>query len=140
MHARSSSPTSAGPFGRNVAPTAAIRGAVRAAGFDAPIVVAGGIHNFEMAEDISRAAMRTSSARRASRSPIPTGSENSARPRRARCALCDFTNYCEGLDQKHKPVTCQLWDKLPSATANRRTPDGKRRLTAPAWHVPDRRS
>ena len=24
---------------------------------------------------------------------------------------CDFTNYCEGLDQKHKQVTCQLWDR-----------------------------
>ena len=54
--------------------------------------------------------------------------------------LCEYTNYCEGLDQKHKPVTCKLWDKLPSADGERRTPDGKRRLTAPAWHVPDRRS
>ena len=25
--------------------------------------------------------------------------------------VCEFTNYCEGLDQKHKTVTCQLWDK-----------------------------
>jgi hypothetical protein len=47
--------------------------------------------------------------------------------------VCEFTNYCEGLDQKHKPVTCKLWDKLPSADGERRTPDGKRRLTAPAW-------
>ena len=23
---------------------------------------------------------------------------------------CVFTNYCEGLDQVHKPVTCKLWD------------------------------
>jgi hypothetical protein len=51
--------------------------------------------------------------------------------------VCEYTNYCEGLDQKHKPVTCQLWDKLPSSDAERRTPDGKRRLTAPAWSPPD---
>src|SRR4029078_11092944 len=54
--------------------------------------------------------------------------------------LCEYTNYCEGLDQKHKPVTCQLWDKLPSADGERRTPDGKRRLTAPACHPSDQRS
>ena len=48
--------------------------------------------------------------------------------------LCEFTNYCEGLDQKHKPVTCQLWDKLDlDAPGVRKTADGKRRLTAPDW-------
>ena len=26
--------------------------------------------------------------------------------------MCEYTNYCEGLDQKHKPVTCKLWDKV----------------------------
>jgi hypothetical protein len=51
--------------------------------------------------------------------------------------VCEYTNYCEGLDQKHKPVTCQLWDKLPTQGAERRTRDGKRRLTAPAWQPPD---
>src|SRR5580658_1069936 len=40
-----------GPFGRNAAPTAAVRRAVRDAGSQAPVVCAGGIHNFEMAED-----------------------------------------------------------------------------------------
>jgi hypothetical protein len=51
--------------------------------------------------------------------------------------VCEYTNYCEGLDQKHKPVTCKLWDKLPSQAGERRTRDGKRRLTAPAWRPPD---
>ena len=36
---------------------------------------------------------------------------------------CVFTNYCEGLDQVHKPVTCKLWDHI----------DGVRRMVAPAW-------
>jgi hypothetical protein len=47
---------------------------------------------------------------------------------------CELTNYCEALDQKHKVVTCQLWDKLDLAAAGAlRSPDGKRRLVAPDW-------
>jgi hypothetical protein len=51
--------------------------------------------------------------------------------------VCEYTNYCEGLDQKHKAVTCQLWDKLPAAETERRSADGKRRMTAPAWQPPE---
>jgi dimethylglycine catabolism A len=47
---------------------------------------------------------------------------------------CVFTNYCEGLDQKHKQVTCKLWDReqldQPELALSS---DGRRRLTAPAW-------
>ena len=51
--------------------------------------------------------------------------------------ICEFTNYCEGLDQKHKTVTCQLWDKDNLSDPNvSKTPDGKRRLTAPEWSPP----
>ena len=51
---------------------------------------------------------------------------------------CEYTNYCEGLDRKHKPVTCQLWDRdaLDAADA-RLTGDGRRRLEAPHWAPPD---
>jgi 2,4-dienoyl-CoA reductase-like NADH-dependent reductase (Old Yellow Enzyme family) len=52
--------------------------------------------------------------------------------RGAEVRRCDYTNYCEGLDQMHKQVTCQLWDRafkpgdgVPLAK------DGKRRLLAP---------
>jgi hypothetical protein len=59
-----------------------------------------------------------------------------------------FTNYCEGLDQQHKQVTCQLWDRefeSPDARSTEgsaegstggsiaRSHDGKRRLTPPPW-------
>ena len=48
--------------------------------------------------------------------------------------LCRYSNYCEGLDQKHKQVTCELWDRkaldAPEAVL---ASDGKRRLTAPQW-------
>ena len=43
-----------GPFGRNVEATARIRAAVRAAGLETPIVVAGGMHGFEQAEALLR--------------------------------------------------------------------------------------
>jgi hypothetical protein len=47
---------------------------------------------------------------------------------------CVYTNYCEGLDQKHKQVTCQLWDRdsldAPDVALSA---DGRRRLVAPSW-------
>ena len=49
---------------------------------------------------------------------------------------CLFTNYCEGLDQKHKEVTCQLWDRdfaAADGASVARSVDGKRRLVAPPW-------
>jgi hypothetical protein len=47
---------------------------------------------------------------------------------------CEFTNYCEALDQQHQPVTCKLWDRdRPRRSRRRATADGKRRLVAPKW-------
>ena len=47
---------------------------------------------------------------------------------------CEYTNYCEGLDQKHKQVTCNLWDRIDRDQPGiRLSKDGKRRLTAPDW-------
>jgi hypothetical protein len=47
---------------------------------------------------------------------------------------CEFTNYCEALDQQHKQVTCKLWDReeLDAADVTIAS-DGKRRLIAPHW-------
>jgi hypothetical protein len=47
---------------------------------------------------------------------------------------CVFTNYCEGLDQVHKSVTCKLWDHLDiGGDESPRTADGRRRMVAPPW-------
>ena len=126
-----------GPFGRNAAPTAAVRKAIRDAGSLVPVVCTGGIHNFEMAEDyLARGVCDIVGAARQSLADpdwfrkVLLGLGEAVR-------VCEYTNYCEGLDQKHKPVTCKLWDKLPSQAGERRTRDGKRRLTAPAWRPPD---
>ena len=123
-----------GPFGRNIAPTAAIRAAVRAAGFGTPVICSGGVHNFAMAERMlsDGACDIVAAARQSLADPdwflkLSLGRGDAVR-------TCEFTNYCEGLDQKHKQVTCKLWDRtLLDEPGLRLARDGKRRLTAPNW-------
>ena len=48
--------------------------------------------------------------------------------------LCKYTNYCEALDQRHREVTCKLWDREDMGRVGvARSADGKRRLVAPEW-------
>ena len=124
----------AGPFGRNVGPAQRIRDAVRAIGLETPIVVSGGIHTFDQAEEILRsgAADVIGAARQSLADPdwflkMRTGRGSEIR-------RCVFTNYCEGLDQMHKQVTCKLWDReaLDEPDVSR-SEDGRRRLVAPRW-------
>ncbi len=123
-----------GPFGRNAAATKALRDAVRAAGFATPIVGAGGVHNFEMAERwLTEGVCDIVAAARQSLAD-PDWSAKIAAGQGAQVRTCEFTNYCEALDQKHKPVTCKLWDRLDlDQPGARLSADGKRRLVAPAW-------
>jgi 2,4-dienoyl-CoA reductase-like NADH-dependent reductase (Old Yellow Enzyme family) len=112
-----------GPFGRNRDATRAVREAVRGAGFATPVVLSGGIATFEQAEDLLRegAADIIGAARQSLADPDWFRKLRLGRGDEVR--RCVFTNYCEGLDQVHKPVTCKLWDHL----------DGERRTVAPAW-------
>ena len=123
-----------GPFGRNAAPTAAIRAAVRAAGYETPIVCTGGVHNFEIAEKwLAEGVCDIVGAARQSLAD-PDWALKISLGRGSEVRTCEFTNYCEALDQKHKAVTCQLWDKVdPRGAGVLRTADGKRRLNAPEW-------
>jgi 2,4-dienoyl-CoA reductase-like NADH-dependent reductase (Old Yellow Enzyme family) len=127
-----------GPFGRNAAPTKAIREAVRAAGFVTPIVGAGGVHNFQMAESwLDSGVCDIVGAARQSLAD-PDWALKIALGRGDEVRTCEFTNYCEALDQKHKQVTCQLWDREAlDDPSGARTADGKRRLVAPDW-TPER--
>lgn len=123
-----------GPFGRNAEPTARIRRAIRDAGFGTPVICTGGIHNFDLAERLLTDGICdiVGAARQSLADPdwflkLASGHGRSIR-------VCDYTNYCEGLDQKHKPVTCHLWDKEGLADPGvMLAPDGRRRLTAPEW-------
>jgi dimethylglycine catabolism A len=127
-----------GPFGRNVPLAAAIRHDVREAGHVTPIVTSGGIFSFEQAEGILRrgeadfvAAARQSLADPDWFKKVRLGYGDLVR-------RCEFTNYCEGLDQRHKQVTCKLWDRKfePGDPSVRLAVDGKRRLSPPSWQPP----
>jgi 2,4-dienoyl-CoA reductase-like NADH-dependent reductase (Old Yellow Enzyme family) len=126
-----------GPFGRNAEPTAAIRRRIRDAGFSTPVVCTGGVHNFEFAETLL--AEGTCDIVGAARQSLadPDWFRKVALGLGAQVRTCEFTNYCEGLDQKHKAVTCQLWDKEGlNEPGVARTADGKRRMVAPDWNAP----
>ena len=112
-----------GPFGRNrdATPRGARGGArrrIRHAGG-----AAGGIATFEQAEALLREgeADIVGAARQSLADPDWFRKMRLGRGDEVR--RCEFTNYCEGLDQLHKQVTCKLWDHL----------DGERRMVAPAW-------
>ncbi len=123
-----------GPFARQVGKQARVRAAVRAAGFATPTVVAGGIATFDQAEGILQRgdADLIGAARQSLADPdwflkLRLGRGDEVR-------RCIYANYCEGLDQKHKQVTCQLWDREEMDEPGlRRTLDGRRRLTPPSW-------
>lgn len=123
-----------GPFGRNIEPTSCIRKAVRLAGYATPVVVIGGIHSFEQAEEILKCgdADIVGAARQSLADPDWFRKILLGRGKEVR--TCAYTNYCEGLDQKHKQVTCQLWDRENKEQAASLSIDGKRRLIAPDWH------
>lgn len=123
-----------GPFGRNVPLAAAIKRAIIEAGYSTPVVTSGGIATFDQAEEILRRgeADIIGAARQSLADPdwflkIRTGRGEEVR-------RCVFTNYCEGLDQMHKQVTCKLWDRVgldePGIAMSE---DGRRRLLPPRW-------
>jgi 2,4-dienoyl-CoA reductase-like NADH-dependent reductase (Old Yellow Enzyme family) len=126
-----------GPFGRSIPLAAEIKRAVRAAGFETPLVASGGIATFEQAEAILRRgeADIIGAARASLADPdwflkIKLGRGQEIR-------RCTYTNYCEGLDQSHKQVTCKLWDRVqldqPDIPLSE---DGRRRLIPPEWEGP----
>jgi dimethylglycine catabolism A len=123
-----------GPFGRNVPLAAAIKRSVNRAGFVTPVITSGGIATFEQAEAILRngEADIIAAARQSLADPdwflkIQLGRGDEIR-------RCVFTNYCEGLDQMHKQVTCKLWDRVnldePGISMS---DDERRRLVPPRW-------
>jgi 2,4-dienoyl-CoA reductase-like NADH-dependent reductase (Old Yellow Enzyme family) len=121
-----------GPFGRNVPLAAAIKRAVNQDGFQTPVVTSGGIATFEQAEAILRRgeADIIAAARQSLADPDWFLKMRAGRGDEIR--RCVFTNYCEGLDQMHKQVTCKLWDRVgldePRITMS---DDGRRRMVAP---------
>ena len=123
-----------GPFGRSVPLVAAIKQAVNAAGFSTPVVATGGISTFEHAEEILRQGQAdiVGMARQALADPDWFRKVRLGRGDEVR--RCTYTNYCEALDQAHRPVTCKLWDRVDLDEPGIATvDDGRRRLEPPHW-------
>ena len=126
-----------GPFGRNVYLSQDIRSYIRQNGFHTPVVIAGGIQNFEQAESIlqSQQADIIAAARQSLADPdwflkMHLGLGEQIR-------RCQYTNYCEALDARHKQVTCRLWDRtLLDADDAFLSHDKRRRLEAPQSQLP----
>ncbi len=123
-----------GPFGRNIEPSAQIKAHLRENGLDTPIIAAGGIHDFYQAESILDKGQADIIAIARQALADPDWFHKVFLGQGAAVRVCKYSNYCEGLDQKHKVVTCQLWDRTELDRPDvKRTRDGKRRLTAPDW-------
>ncbi|MEM7517316.1 MAG: NADH:flavin oxidoreductase, partial [Planctomycetota bacterium] len=127
-----------GPFGRNLPLSAAIRKRLRDARFEVPVVGAGGIGTFELAERALRDESCDIAASARGVLADPDWFLKAERGEGAEVRRCIYTNYCEGLDQKHRQVTCQLWDRDLEVPDEGRADaamshDGKRRLVAPPW-------
>lgn len=128
-----------GPFGRNVPLAAAIKRAVNGAGYATPVVTSGGIATFEQAETILKRGEADIIAAARQSLADPDWFLKMRLGRGDEIRRCLFTNYCEGLDQVHKQVTCKLWDRVnldePGITMSE---DGKRRLIPPGWEIKPR--
>ena len=123
-----------GPFGRTVPLVEIIKRNVNTAGFTTPIVATGGISTFEQAEAILRnkQADIVGMARQALADPDWFVKVKLGRGEEVR--RCTYTNYCEALDQAHRPVTCKLWDRVDLDEEGISLVDeGRRRLEPPMW-------
>lgn len=121
-----------GPFGRNVPLVAAIKCAVNGAGFTTPVVATGGITTFQQAEEILRRGDADISGFARQALADPDWFEKVRQGRGDDVRRCTYTNYCEALDQAHRPVTCKLWDRLALDEPGASLVDvGRRRLLAP---------
>jgi len=121
-----------GPFGRNVDACSRVRSKIRRAGFNTPIVLSGGIHHFDQAEHALRSGTAdiVGFARQALADPDWFLKVREGRGDKVH--LCLYTNYCEALDQRHREVTCELWDRTNlDEPGIMLSADGKRRLLPP---------
>lgn len=124
----------AGPFGRSVPLVAAIKRAVNREGFETPVVATGGISTFTQAEEILRMGQADIIGMARQALADPDWFTKVRLGRGAEVRRCTYTNYCEALDQAHRPVTCKLWDRVYLDEPGIATvDDGRRRLEPPDW-------
>ena len=125
-----------GPFGRTVPLVEVIKAKVNKAGLTTPVVATGGIGTFEQAEAIlkNKQADIIGMARQALADPDWFVKVKLGRGEEVR--RCTYTNYCEALDQAHRPVTCKLWDRVDlNEEGIALVDEGRRRLEPPDWNI-----
>lgn len=123
-----------GPFGRSVPLVAAIKQAVNQAGFRTPIVATGGLTTFEQVETILQRGQADIAGFARQALADPDWFLKAKLGRGDQIRRCTYTNYCEALDQAHRPVTCKLWDRVDLDEPGISTvDDGRRRLLPPDW-------
>lgn len=125
-----------GPFGRNISLAAAVRAALRDAGFETPVVGAGGICSPWQAEAVLEAGEADIVAAARQTLCDPDWFQKIQLGRGDQVRRCFFTNYCEALDHAHHEVTCQRWDRERLDEDPPLSKDGRRRLVAPSWEPP----
>ena len=108
--------------GTNVFLAEGIRGAVRAAGFETPVVTAGKIWTQPAAEAILREGRAdvVGMARALLADPDLPRKWQAGRDAEARA--CVFCPFCEEEDERHRVVTCTLWPKGKEGPRHRLTP------------------
>ncbi len=121
-----------GPFLRNGQAAHAIRTALRAAGHGTPVVLAGGVSSLLQAEQVLGEGQADIVASARQTLADPDWFLKLREGRGGEIRRCTFTNYCEGLDQMHEPVTCKLWDREGLDDPLLDVHAG-RRLVAPSW-------
>jgi len=124
-----------GPFGRAVPLVEQVKRAVNGAGYQIPVVASGGITTFTQAEEFLRRNQADIAGLARQALADPDWFRKVRRGRGDEVRRCTYTNYCEALDQAHRPVTCKLWDRTQLDEVGARTvDDGRRRLLAPKWN------
>ena len=98
------------------------------------MIAAGGIHGFEQAEAVLARGQADIIGFARQALADPDWFRKVASGHGAQVRVCLYTNYCEALDQRHRQVTCELWDREAlDEPGVKLSSDGKRRLTPPAW-------
>ncbi len=119
------------PFGEQLPFSSDIRARLRASGLFTPVIAAGALGSFRLAESALKSGQADLIANARQSLADPDWLQKLREGRGDQIRRCELTNYCEGLDQKHRPVTCRLWDRIPLSSEEPALRSGRRRLVAP---------
>ncbi|MBM4368311.1 MAG: NADH:flavin oxidoreductase [Deltaproteobacteria bacterium] len=106
-------PTFKFPEAHNLYLPSTVRAAVRAAGFSTPVVGAGRINTYPVAESALQQGHCDLVGMARGLLADPDWPQKVRAGQAEKVHYCKYNNVCEALDRKHLPVTCQLWMKLP---------------------------